>query len=112
MTSLALDWRVITDEALYLLQSLLRIDTTNPPGNELVAARLLAEYLQRQGIESEILESAQGRGNLICRLQGDGSRRPSCSTRTWMWCPPTPRPGGTLPSLERSQRASCGGAAR
>jgi acetylornithine deacetylase/succinyl-diaminopimelate desuccinylase-like protein len=76
MTSLALDWRVITDEALYLLQSLLRIDTTNPPGNEIVAARLLAAYLQNQGIESEILESAQGRGNLVCRLRGDGSKAP------------------------------------
>jgi acetylornithine deacetylase/succinyl-diaminopimelate desuccinylase-like protein len=76
MTSLPLDWRVITDEALYLLQSLLRVDTTNPPGNEIVAANLLGDYLRGQGFTPEIFESAQGRGNLVCRLSGDGSSAP------------------------------------
>jgi acetylornithine deacetylase/succinyl-diaminopimelate desuccinylase-like protein len=76
MISLPLDWRAITDESLTLLQKLLRIDTTNPPGNETLAANLLADYLRAQGFTPEIYEGVPGRGNLICRLSGDGSKAP------------------------------------
>lgn len=61
-------------EAVELLQSYLRIDTSNPPGRELEAARFLASYLEAAGIPHEVFESAPGRGNLYARLQGDGSR--------------------------------------
>lgn len=73
MPSFPLDWRVITDEAVALLSALLQIDTTNPPGNELPAAQRLGAYLARAGLPFEIIESAPGRGNLLCRLAGDGS---------------------------------------
>lgn len=76
MSTLPLDWRSITDEALKLLQTLLRIDTTNPPGNEMEAARVLADYLRDQGLSPEVLESAPGRGNVVCRLSGDGTLAP------------------------------------
>lgn len=62
--------------AFDILQRLLRIDTTNPPGNEIEAARLLEEELQKAGIESTILESAPGRGNIVARLRGSGKKRP------------------------------------
>jgi acetylornithine deacetylase/succinyl-diaminopimelate desuccinylase-like protein len=55
-------------DALGWLQGLLRIDTTNPPGNELVAAKYLAAILQKEGIPSEIFESTPGRGFLVARL--------------------------------------------
>src|ERR1700727_299692 len=55
-------------EAVSWLQGLLRINTVNPPGNELAAAKYLAEILQKNGIQPEIFESTPGRGILIARL--------------------------------------------
>jgi acetylornithine deacetylase/succinyl-diaminopimelate desuccinylase-like protein len=60
-------------ETIDLLRHYLMLDTTNPPGNETVGARFLAEVLGREGIASETVESAPGRGNLVARLAGDGS---------------------------------------
>jgi len=50
------------------LQQYLRIDTTNPPGREHLAASLLAGILQREGIPSQRLVSPQGRTSLWARL--------------------------------------------
>ena len=63
-------------EALRVFQELLRIDTTNPPGNERAACQYLGSILREAGIPHEILESAPGRANLVCRLQGDGTHEP------------------------------------
>lgn len=63
-------------EGLDLLVRYLQIDTTNPPGNEIAAARFFAEICQREGIEHRVFESAPGRGIIWARLSGDGSRRP------------------------------------
>jgi len=82
--STPLDWLAITTEAVRHLQDLLRVDTTNPPGNELVAAEYLAGVLRAEGYDPIVLEAAPQRGNLIARLKGDGSLPPCCSTRTWM----------------------------
>ncbi len=57
------------------LQGLIRINTTNPPGNEIAAAKYLAGILQKEGIHSEIFESAPGRGILIARLSANGAAR-------------------------------------
>lgn len=70
------EWRALGDEAAVLLSQYLRINTTNPPGNELVAARWLAAVLRREGIEARIFEPAPGKANLYARLRGDGSARP------------------------------------
>jgi acetylornithine deacetylase/succinyl-diaminopimelate desuccinylase-like protein len=59
-----------------LFRDLLRIDTTNPPGNETPAANLLADYLRDGGLEPEVLESAPGRGNVVARLKGKGEAPP------------------------------------
>jgi acetylornithine deacetylase/succinyl-diaminopimelate desuccinylase-like protein len=64
------------EQVVDLLQGLVRIDTTNPPGNEVEAARYLAGVLAPVGIETRILESAPGRGNLIARLRGSGDAKP------------------------------------
>lgn len=55
-------------EAAGWLQEYLRIDTSNPPGNEGRAAALLAGILQRESIPYRILKSPQGRANLYARL--------------------------------------------
>src|SRR5215217_6948932 len=63
-----IDWNAVRDEAVAHLQALLRIDTTNPPGNETVAAEYMANALRAEGIDAEIVEGAPGRGNLVGRL--------------------------------------------
>jgi acetylornithine deacetylase/succinyl-diaminopimelate desuccinylase-like protein len=68
-----IDWTAVGDEAVELLRRYLAIDTTNPPGNEIAGARFLSEVLAREGIASEVAESAPGRANLVARLAGDGS---------------------------------------
>src|SRR5580700_5034626 len=62
------DLSQIESQALGWLQDLIRIDTTNPPGNELVAAKYIAGILQKEGITAEIFESTPGRGILVARL--------------------------------------------
>ena len=63
-------------QALEFLRSLVRIDTSNPPGNETRAADYIKSILDREGIPSEIFESAPSRGNLVARLKGNGSKKP------------------------------------
>lgn len=58
------------------LQALIRIDTVNPPGNEIRAARYLDDVLRGEGIETWLDEPAPGRASLIARIRGDGSQRP------------------------------------
>ena len=70
------DWKALGDEATGLLSQYIRINTTNPPGNEIAAARWLADMLRRDGIESRIFEPTPGKANLYARLAGDGSARP------------------------------------
>ncbi|MEM2445233.1 MAG: peptidase M20, partial [Candidatus Bathyarchaeia archaeon] len=64
----------IEGEVTALLSDLIRINTTNPPGNETRAAKYLAETLEKEGFECEVLESAPGRGNIITRLKGTGEK--------------------------------------
>jgi acetylornithine deacetylase/succinyl-diaminopimelate desuccinylase-like protein len=61
------------DMAVGFLRDLIRLDTTNPPGNELPAAQYVAGVLSREGIEPVVLESTPGRGNVVARLRGSGS---------------------------------------
>src|ERR1700684_4067337 len=67
----------IQTDALGWLQGLLRINTTNPPGNELAAAKYVAGILDREGIRSEIFETAPGRGFLVARLSASAVPDPS-----------------------------------
>lgn len=58
------------------LKQLIRINTINPPGNESDACRYLKTILDREGIACQILEAVPGRGNIIARMKGDGSKKP------------------------------------
>ena len=60
------------DEAVALLQDLIRVDTSNPPGNETAAAELLRDYLVRHGVECELVARVPGRANLVARIRGTG----------------------------------------
>ncbi|MGH7568991.1 MAG: M20/M25/M40 family metallo-hydrolase [Gemmatimonadales bacterium] len=70
------EWKALGAEAAGLVSEYIRINTTNPPGNELAAARWLAGVLARDGIEARIFEPRPGKANLYARLRGDGSARP------------------------------------
>ncbi|MHB8649023.1 MAG: M20/M25/M40 family metallo-hydrolase [Gaiellaceae bacterium] len=59
-------------EVTDLLGRLIRIDTTNPPGNETAAAELLREYLAHSGVESELYARVPERANLVARIPGRG----------------------------------------
>jgi acetylornithine deacetylase/succinyl-diaminopimelate desuccinylase-like protein len=64
----------IEQEITSFLSDLISINTTNPPGNETAAAKFIAQYLAKDGFESEIIESALGRGSIITRLKGSGEK--------------------------------------
>ncbi len=73
----SLDFDRLTQDATGWLSGLLRIDTTNPPGNELAAARYLAGILEAEGIPAEIIESRPGRGIVVARLRAGAIADPS-----------------------------------
>jgi acetylornithine deacetylase/succinyl-diaminopimelate desuccinylase-like protein len=64
----------VESEVTSFLSELIRINTTNPPGNETNAARYIQQYLARDGFQSEIIESGPGRGSIITRLKGTGEK--------------------------------------
>lgn len=68
------DWEALGDEAVAITREYLRVDTTNPPGNEAPAAALLAKILEDAGLEPTTLESAPGRASLVARLPGRSGR--------------------------------------
>ena len=63
-------------EAVTFLTALVKIDTSNPPGDEIKAANYIKSLLDKEGIPSEIFESAPGRANLVARLKGSGTKKP------------------------------------
>ncbi len=74
-----IDWVAAGEEAVALLQTLLRIDTTNSPDrapNDTEAAVLLAGRLRTAGLEPELFEPLPGKGSVVCRIKGDGTGGP------------------------------------
>ena len=71
----ATDFVRLREETAQRLAEYLRINTSNPPGNELATARWLKDVLAREGIEGRILDTAElgtGRANFYARLPGSG----------------------------------------
>jgi acetylornithine deacetylase/succinyl-diaminopimelate desuccinylase-like protein len=66
----------LADDAKRLCQSLLRIDTTNPPGHERPAAELIARALREVGLEPQLLEAERDRTNVVVRVRGTGAQPP------------------------------------
>jgi len=59
-------------EVTDLLARLIRVDTTNPPGNETAAAELLRDYLAESGVACELYARVPERANLVARIPGRG----------------------------------------
>jgi acetylornithine deacetylase/succinyl-diaminopimelate desuccinylase-like protein len=83
-------------EAAGWLQQYLRIDTSNPPGNEGRAAAFLAGLLQRAGVASRVVANPEGRANLIARLSSPKSGGRAILLLHHMDVVP-PGPGWTVP---------------
>jgi acetylornithine deacetylase/succinyl-diaminopimelate desuccinylase-like protein len=64
----------IVEQARAILEKLVAAETVGR--NETAALRPIAELFRSAGVPATIVESAPGRGNLIARLKGDGSKRP------------------------------------
>lgn len=71
-----LNWPAYQDLAVDLMRQFLRINTSNPPGNEIEAARFFKAIFDKEGLPSEIFEYKPGRANIIARYKGSGSKRP------------------------------------
>ena len=62
-------WNGLRDEVVAHLTHLIRIDTTNPPGNEMVLARYLDHVCHTVGIETCLFEPVAGRAAIVGRLR-------------------------------------------
>jgi acetylornithine deacetylase/succinyl-diaminopimelate desuccinylase-like protein len=70
-----IDFEKLAQEASDFLAKYLRINTTNPPGNETEAAKFLKEKFLSEGIPATTWESAPGRGIVVARLRGIGEKK-------------------------------------
>jgi acetylornithine deacetylase/succinyl-diaminopimelate desuccinylase-like protein len=70
-----MDWKAIEREATDLLSEYLRIDTTNPPGNERQAIEFLGRHLKQEGLAFDMVGQDPDRPNLICRLSSGKDRK-------------------------------------
>src|ERR1700676_4044471 len=71
------DTSAIAKEAHSWLADLIKINTTNPPGNEQLAATYIAGVLEKEGIKAEILDLTPGRSALVARLRSTAMGDPS-----------------------------------
>ncbi|MDP2971990.1 MAG: M20/M25/M40 family metallo-hydrolase, partial [Deltaproteobacteria bacterium] len=71
-----MDWDKLLNEAIDYLQEYIRIDTVNPPGNEIEGARFFKKIFEAEAIPCQIYEPSPSRGSLLATLKGDGSKRP------------------------------------
>jgi acetylornithine deacetylase/succinyl-diaminopimelate desuccinylase-like protein len=71
------DTTALAKEAEGWLADLIRINTTNPPGNEEAAAKYIAGILTKEGLTPELLELAPGRSAVVCRLRSAALPVPS-----------------------------------
>lgn len=62
-----IDWSALQSESVQHLRNYIRVNTTNPPGNEIEGALFLKQLLEREGIEAMILDTTElgvGHANL------------------------------------------------
>jgi len=73
------DTSALAKEAQGWLNDLIKINTTNPPGNEQEAAKYIAGILEKEGITPELLQVAPGRSAVVARLRSSALADPSKS---------------------------------
>ena len=93
----------LREEVIGLTRELIRIDTSNPPGNETAAAEHLAAYLATAGVESELIGPDSSRLNLVARIPGTGEG-PSVMLMAHTDVVPAPTDNWTVPPFEGVER--------
>ena len=71
-----MDWDQLFEESTHYLQQYLRINTVNPPGNEVEGARFFKNIFDEESIPCQLFEPSPGRGNLLATLKGSGKKKP------------------------------------
>ncbi len=66
----SVDMTKLQDEAVSRIEQYIRINTTNPPGNEDQTMKFFARIFTAEGIPFDSASSAPGRGNVWARLKG------------------------------------------
>ncbi|MBI3264010.1 MAG: M20/M25/M40 family metallo-hydrolase [Acidobacteria bacterium] len=75
-TSQEPDWARVEDETMRHFQTLLRFDTSDPPGHEQPAAEYVKQVLDKEGIPAQIFALESRRPNVVARIKGNGKKRP------------------------------------
>ena len=70
------DWPALEGEIMRHYQTVLRLDTSNPPGNEHIAVEYLKQVFDAEGIPSQVFALDPNRSNIVARLKGSGKKRP------------------------------------
>lgn len=70
------DWSALEKETMDHYQTLLRFDTSDPPGVEKPAAEYLKTVLEKEGIPVQVFALEPNRPNVVARLAGSGKKRP------------------------------------
>src|SRR3954468_17543516 len=70
------DWDKAKPEVLRHYQSIVRMNTSNPPGNETSVVNYLKDVLEREGISYQVFALDPNRANLVARLKGNGRKKP------------------------------------
>ena len=72
----AVDWPAVNKETFDKFTSLIKIDSSNPPGNETEVAKKIQGMLENEGIPSQLVSAEPNRLSLIARIKGNGSKKP------------------------------------
>ncbi|MCH7822556.1 MAG: M20/M25/M40 family metallo-hydrolase [Proteobacteria bacterium] len=70
------NWDTVGEESKGHLVNLIRIDSSNPPGNETEVADYLKDVLKQEGISASLYALEPDRANLVARIRGNGTKRP------------------------------------
>jgi acetylornithine deacetylase/succinyl-diaminopimelate desuccinylase-like protein len=70
------DWNAVEQETMQHFQAVLRLDTSNPPGNEHLVADYLKQVFDKEGIPAQLFALDPNRANIVARLKGNGRGRP------------------------------------
>lgn len=71
-----MNWDHLVEEATRYLQEYVRIETVNPPGNEIEGARFLGKIFEKESIPYQVFEPSPGRGSILATLKGKGEKKP------------------------------------
>ena len=80
-----MDWNTAKAETLLHYQSIIRMNTSNPPGNETSVVNYLKDVLDHEGISNQVFALEPSRANLVARLKGNGRKGSVANADRRIW---------------------------